>query len=420
MRSAEQARLLAAIGSVLGLGGPYEEAPLPDVSADLPGRTVLAGTTDESDGVIARVAWVEDVSVPRYGAGRADEIRLHVAGRTLGQQDMRLYHYNPYFGTRVLLIRFYGDTLVVVYHEKHNSYAVRVTPPSTEIYSVNVGKDPEIHGDLVAWAPYHEDLLHHVRLPGLAPMVPLPLPPQRGRSAALEIDDGPTGTFVRWADSLDASVPGVVPIESQDPRTCRLRLPTGVQGELATGSGAVRQVWQGLRKRLEGSNAPPDGPDVLIATAAAPFWCQDIGESRGPSSATSSWWFAAAYWSYLTADPGSGGAGRPDEAERWLVWLEQLATPTLGPYTGWDPTWDSIDGAVQLGTVHLRRRAGQIAAACRAGNLPTNLPTRANEKGEWKPARASIDDLPEGFLRAWDQIPGDFPYPHLNLSKHYN
>jgi hypothetical protein len=405
---------LAAIGSVLGSDGPCAEAAVPRVDPDPPGRSVLGGVVDERWGVVARVAWVEDHKEPADGRGSAHEIRLHVAGPGLGHQQVRLYHYNPYFGTDVLLMRFYGDALVVIYHEKHNTYVVRVTPPSIEIHLVNVDKDPQIHGDVVVWAPYHEDLLRHLRLPGLAPTVPLPLAPQRGFAATIDIEDRPDGMFVRWVDRGEATAPGAHPDEPNASQMCRLRLPTGAQGELPVDSGAVRQIWQGLRARLDDTSAPPDGPDVLIATAAAPFWCTHIGRFR--PSAISSWWFAAVYWSYLATDPGSGGAGRSQEAEQWLVWLEQLAIPAPGPYGGWDPTWGPIEGAVELGLVHLRRRAGQIAAACRAGDLPSDLSTRAN----WELTPSAVTDLPEGFLRAWHQIPNDFPYPRLNLSTHYN
>jgi hypothetical protein len=420
---AEHDALLAAIGSVLGMERAYEDVPIPHDPSDPPGRQVLDGAVDGGGdpGAGRRVAWVEDtVEGYRDGVWLGCEVALHVAGRGLDHRRIPLRHYNPWFGTDVRLVRFFGDTLVVVYEEKHKTLLLRVALSSAELRYVQLDTTDSAAGDVVTWAPWREDLVRHMRLPEAAHTVPLPVPPAGGLQVRLSVEHGPDGTYVLWADRERASEPGVFPQEWRELQVRRLRLPAVGQGLLPRGGDGDAHrnaVWRGLRDGLDGPDAPRDGADVLIATAGAPFW-HGADDADRPSG-TSCWWFAAVVSSYLAAPRGAGGAGRPEEADHWLAWLEVVAAGPPAPEDGWDPAWGPVEGAVLLGLSHIRRRAGQVAAACRAGDLPVGVGAWGRTKGEVPIAPPSVTALPEGFVRAWERIPDRFPYPVLNLAQHY-
>lgn len=389
--TADHARLLASIGSALGGAAPYEDAE---------GRAVIAGVVEDDGAGPLRTAWVEETLDRRDG--RYDhEISLNVAGGGLDRVSVGLYHYNPYFGTDVHLLRFFGDSVVVVYHEKHHEYVVSLTPASPRQRGGRIGDDFVINDDLLVHVGSHEDLLHHLILPGVAPEVPLPLPPVAGRvrKTGLAVEDGPDGTLVRCAELDLEGPPGAARWTEQ--RVDRLRLPTAAQRGLPSDPPTV---WARLRSLLDDSAAPADGADILIATAGLPFWraCDTLSTQRSGLT----WWFVAVYHQFLRADVDAGGAGRPDEAARWLAWLDRLAAADDGEPVGWDASWDAVEGAARLALAHMRTCATQLVRACRAVDIP-RYPVPSSWSKDDAQRHVPFDQLPEGFVRAWDQVPLD-------------
>ncbi|MFL6077364.1 MAG: hypothetical protein ACJ73S_28720 [Mycobacteriales bacterium] len=252
--------------------------------------------------------------------------------------------------------------------------------------------------------PRQDGLVHGLRLPDLTPRVPIPAPRPGGGAAYgwQVLAAGGAGT-IRWTERLADE--GVLP-EWRDGDTVELRLPGDEQDGFVDDP---RLVWEPLRVAI-GGGAPPDGPDILIGALAVPFWdptgpvspgdeADEIWEVRqGP------WWFPAAWQRYLRAPVAEGGAGREAEAAAWLAWLDRLDGEAAGEAagSGWDPDWSREEGAVRFALTHLRRQAGVLAAACRAGEVP--------ELGDWGTWRRppALAAAPAGFARAWRALPERF------------
>ncbi|GAA2434595.1 hypothetical protein GCM10010191_56350 [Actinomadura vinacea] len=347
--------LLAAIGTALGLDGPYTETPAPGSGGfslktmhESPagaGRAVLDGTTDG-----ARVAWVEEVSGEPQNGYIPVDLTINVAGPGLPHVQVDVATYNPYFGCNVHGMRLFDDSLVVVYTEKHKTIGARVDLPSGEQSLFTLGDRCALVDDLVCHIAYRGDRIELLSLPDMTTCVPLP-----------------STDFADW------------------------RLPDQEQ----RGRPDTRIVWSKLRHAFAEIGMGHEDADILIGTAAVPFlyaerpFARTYGHLYRPKEGTTPWWFPVAWHHHLTAE------GHPS---RWPEWLDALP----GEFTGWQEHWDIDEGAARLTLAYLGLHASEMAAACREGRLPS---------GDWRDWREGWDHpqpigaFPKGFRRAWNQLP---------------
>jgi hypothetical protein len=154
--SDEHTSLLRAIGEALGLPGPYLEiqgeledafslgtmfsAPISDH------REVLGGARDPNTG---HVAWVELRSAtPVDGyVPVAIDVRFAWGGGSRG--EVVPYTYNPYFGVRVELARWYGERFVLLYREKHKMLLSHFDPPYEAQDRIEIDDDFIVDDDRV-------------------------------------------------------------------------------------------------------------------------------------------------------------------------------------------------------------------------------------------------------------------------------
>lgn len=441
--------LLDAIGRVSGLDRPFREHPPPsrwwhaedDGTPEPPEGVavqVLGGVIDESGD---RVAWVEryvqrpdgddawvSVSLKLAGDGIAGLRRIE--GRTnqepKPQVSVGLVPDRP---DKVIEVGFLGffdsdpESLIVVYDWAGGGKRLcRLTLRAPGLYGVQahwVGLNGTAAVVLdgswdqaTLWYlresyPHDDELMYGLRLPDLAPLVPIPVP--RLATSARYVD--PTlvagrGGSVRWGERLTDDG-GALPGSSAwwDGRSVELRLPGPRQ------SGFVEDaslVWDRLRAVLD-VDAPPDGPDILIGALAAPFWDPTGPVSPGGRTdmwevSQGSWWFPAGWYHYLRTPVADGGVGRRSQAAAWLEWLDRLDSQADNGQdrTGWDPTWSREEGVTRFALIHLRRQAGALAAACRAGTVPV-----LGDFGTWRRPPV-LSTVPPGFARAWRELPDRF------------
>ncbi|MFC5745077.1 hypothetical protein [Actinomadura rugatobispora] len=351
--------LLAAIGAALGLDGPYTETPPPGsggislkTMSGLPagaGLEVLGGTVDAATG---RVAWVEEVTgEPVRGIVPVD-LTINVAGPGLPRVRVDVQTYNPYFGCHVHGMGFFGDALVVLYTEKHDTIAARVDLPSGEQSLAGVGGRCALIGDLVCHVPYGGDRVEILAVPDFTPCVPLPL-----------------------GEDLEARLPG--------------------PGRRGRPDGDA--VHAGLRRAFAEIGMGDEDADILIGTAAVPFLhisrttSKTYGHLAKPKPGAAPWWFPVAWHHHLTRE------GRPS---RWPEWLDALAAPMPA---GWQDHWDVDEGAVELTLAHISAQAAEMAAACHERHLPAEM-EKAWKEGWRHPL--PIEAFPAGFRRAWNRLPG--------------
>jgi hypothetical protein len=435
----DRAILLDAIGRMTGMGHPFRElTPEPPDGAAV---KVLGGVVDRSKD---RVAWVERYKFRHGGDDGWVIVLLNLAGEGVtwrlpqitswvnrGPGPRVSVHLVPDRADNVAGISFlrflksgdaWGESLVVVYGWAGRGQRLcRLTLDAPGLSGVQahwvdldghsaVVVDGERSRDLpTLWYlrncyPRDDELMYGLRLPDLTPVVPIPTPRMStGAQFVRSTLDTGSGGVVRWTERLTDDEMGR---EWRDGRSVDLRLPGRDQDGFVDDCSVV---WDRLRAALD-IGAPPDGPDILIGALAAPFWDltgptwpgRPYGETwevlQGP------WWFPVGWYHYLRAPVAEGGAGRPVQAARWLEWLDRLDGQADDGQnrTGWDPAWSREEGVVQFALTHLRRQAGALAAACRAGEVPV-----LGDFGTWRRPPV-LRTAPPGFARAWRELPERF------------
>lgn len=181
MTEQTHAELLRAIGAALGEPGPYVEISgerLPEINLGTMSsppitltREVLGGAFDAR----GRVAWIELRSDTPQGEYVPVEIDLRFAWAGELRSVTEVDTYNPYFGCRVSLTRWYGDDFVFVYREKHKMIVSRMAPPYEAPDNVVLSDELIEDRDILYYL--RDDVLHGLTLPGLRPVVPLKLEP---------------------------------------------------------------------------------------------------------------------------------------------------------------------------------------------------------------------------------------------------
>ncbi|SEG94550.1 hypothetical protein SAMN02982929_05939 [Saccharopolyspora kobensis] len=352
------------------------------------------------------MAWVETFTGQPVNGHAPISTAIHIAGRGLQHSCVPVETYNPHFGCHVELIRFFDDALITVYREKHLTVVSRLEIGTTEQTLLAVTGPTATVDDLLLSPDHEHSCIRVLRLPDLHPCLPLPVAPAEGPDR-VQLRSAPEGASAHWREG----------------RSWPLRLPTRDQ----RGFPDRRDLWERLRAELVGPDLPTDGPSIMIGAVTPfldhPFVSTVTGRASWqdpaapppdetsrlyhelpdvPERCDAPWWFPAGYYHYLRTDQEHGGAGRPDEASRWLDWLERLATehPDQRP-GGWEPQWELAEGATHLALTAIRLHAGLLAEVCRDGRLP-DLPWAETHVAEtpWR--------YPKGFRRAWSRLPRRF------------
>lgn len=271
--------------------------------------TVIAGVIDGE-----RIAWV----VQHWrdsGYEDIDGYSLHMR-RGADERVWEVDTYNPWFGCTVHLMRWYGDELAVVYSEKHHTIACVLGFTGAPRLRVLDYRWQAI-GDVLLYAGEARGLVERVRLPDLEICAPLPV-----EEARVDLSAGTCSLLA--------------PLPTQSPglwRQIALRLP------------AVDEVLI----------------EVLIGALAYRFW-----EARPPVST-----------SYEAAYAAASGRWNPP---CWLPfhWIRtrdaaqsRAAIAALDAVAARAPAaYDAADAPSELAARHIAARCAELAAACRADDLP--------------------------------------------------
>jgi hypothetical protein len=150
-------------------------------AADLLGRPVFfvdaEGYEREIIGAAANaagdVAFVEsrakDVGFNPHGDNQRHidvSIRVHLVEKSGGDRSVDIETYNPFFGCDVRFFEWIGGTVVLIYREKHSTYACRfgdVWPPrfmKIQDYWI-------IHGPFLGYLGYKEEMVRRLSFPEL-------------------------------------------------------------------------------------------------------------------------------------------------------------------------------------------------------------------------------------------------------------
>ncbi|HEX8702019.1 MAG TPA: hypothetical protein VF815_24530 [Myxococcaceae bacterium] len=363
--ASERQALLAAIGRALWRDTPYEEGDGP--FEDLPARrrrTVLGGAVEPRSG---RVAWVEQLVDDPQGEYVPVRFDIHVAGGGSSHTYVQAPTYNPYFGCTVTHVGWWGESLVVLYEEKHLALVARMNPPyDGTLDLVRLGEPYALEGDTVYFASRHSGLLEGVLLPSLASALPLPVPDTQrlmrlearppGRLALVpRVSDGSNEPGGTWSERLEAA------------RAAAPTFPLAPFGARAFVESPQR-LWPKLAALLAPTAPPVLGVDVLVGSVATRFWRDETPRGKTYEDVygfKDTLGFLAVYWyRHLVAER------RSKEAQAWLNWLERVASLAASEPWPWTQGLEADERVARTALAYLRARAATLAEVCRTGKLP--------------------------------------------------
>lgn len=386
--------LLAAIGRALGQDGPYQERDserqqeinpitgwIPPLGASL---RVLGGAIDAR----GRVAWIEEevhgaVPIRRArGLGEADveeaaedaaepadgdqddgdstelwvhsSIHLravepgheHALGRTCDGEPvigLGIPSYNVYFGCQIGFMAWFGDAIVTVYREKHETIVWSV-PLVGEARLATASDALVVRGDELYFQGDEPGLLVGLALPDLAPLIPVPTL-STPRDPELE----------RQGDTVVLRIPAWHANTQDDVEVERVTLPErGARLDPAEVMRLVPRVvdW------LMGLGPARRSAEVLAGAALSPFYAPRLRVRTTYHALEQPWasphWLPACWYLFLVRE------GRGAEAEAHLQLLDAVAA--LPQPEGSDPLWAAA-------ARHVIQRAAVLAEVCRAGRI---------------------------------------------------
>lgn len=394
----EHEALLEAIGRALGGDAPYAEVEGAPGNALhlgtmklLPVGTsleVLGGAVDAS----GRVAWVEQRTDAPEDGHVPVSIDVHFAwdGQPRGRVEVPTY--NPYFGCRVGFMHWYGDALVVIYREKHQTLALRLHPPAEALTLATLKDSWVFDEDTVYFVSERPGLLEGRLLPSLELALPLPVPRRASVFVQFWRDAPGTVGLAPWPSMKHDDTRDTYQLRLGRARESGRRLPLPPRESRAF-TPRPERLWARMQALLAPTGPPPFGVDVMVGAVARPFWRDELPLATSYSSRRgrgASPEYLPVYWyRHLHAD------GREAEAEAWRRWLQRLAALHGVDATPWIRGHDAEETVARTALVYLKARAQVLAEACRSGRLPegehcylfsTPERTRGLEQDEAQPA----------------------------------
>ncbi|HEY1787118.1 MAG TPA: hypothetical protein VGJ73_03140 [Verrucomicrobiae bacterium] len=126
----------------------------------------------------SRLAYVEsrskDIGPHPHGAGRKIDIsiRIHLVDADGANRSADIESYNPFFGCDVRFFEWVGDVAVLIYREKHWTFACRlgdIWPPKF----IKIEDHWVIHEGQLAYVRYNEECARRLSFPELEELEPL-------------------------------------------------------------------------------------------------------------------------------------------------------------------------------------------------------------------------------------------------------
>lgn len=288
-------------------------------------------TATSPQGRVARIAAADDIA-----SIRVEQQGTLVYEGSLALTDTLDYGYE---GCHAGFVQWFGETLIVITHERGRHY-VRAFEPEDFLPSVPLVLSSRyvVAATLLCWIDTEmPGLVRVTELPRLQPLVPLPKRGSETRAYVLRAGD----EEIRLA-------------ETASPET--LRLPAAHQRVTIPSASATR-IEAALHELLPAHALSA----LVIAAAAHPFWMPPTLPYQPPPT-----WLPVYWYQYLLQNV-------PAHAGDFLDLLHAVAAP-LAPSdaeVGWHRDWTAAHGAVMLAARHVQRMAALYSEVCRTGRLPS-------------------------------------------------
>lgn len=122
-------------------------------------------------GLTRAAAYVESRS-RWHGQVQDISYHLHVRGSTGREAAWEVESYNPYFGCDVGFLEWYGDSVLLIYREKHKTYVCRFGLDSPAEFRA-IEDDWVLDGPQLGYWGYKETTVRRVAIPSLDDLPPL-------------------------------------------------------------------------------------------------------------------------------------------------------------------------------------------------------------------------------------------------------
>ncbi|WP_088253317.1 hypothetical protein [Fimbriiglobus ruber] len=136
----------------------------------------IIGAATNASGDIAYVeSRTKDVGFNQYGANQRHidvSIRIHLAGKSGPHRSAEIESYNPFFGCDIRFFEWKDRTVVLIYREKHDTYACRfgdIWPPRF----VEIEDDWVLNGNILGYVGYKEKVVRRLSFPELDVLDPI-------------------------------------------------------------------------------------------------------------------------------------------------------------------------------------------------------------------------------------------------------
>jgi len=100
------------------------------------------------------------------------EFRVHLRDAHGADDSWCLETYNPFFGCEVRFLQWFGESAVLIYREKHHTYACRIRP-RTQPHFVQLADDWVVRGNTLAFWEWNDTRVSRMSLPDLRPLQPM-------------------------------------------------------------------------------------------------------------------------------------------------------------------------------------------------------------------------------------------------------
>ena len=314
---------------------------------------VVGGAATEDQ---RRLAWVECRS---KDVGQYWDVEFRLKATVDGEPtiDWAVETYNPYFGCHVGYLAWWGEQVVMVYREKHDTIVCSVSLDG-DVRLLPIDDRWTLAGDVVFSEGDEPDLIETCAIPNVERLLPLP---------------------TSWIRQLDSD-----------------KLPNAKQLQVPTDREAF---WEGLRTRLFGDEPSLPAADLILGSLAYRFvddWPPVTSTyRRGNNRRWNSPRWLPYYWSEMLPD---------DDRPVFLELLRELAEQEV---TQFRPDWPPDQCAIEAAAKYIVDRVPDLIEACRARELPGNCYFWVN----WSQSgfAETLDLFPWGFREAYSQL---VPHKH--------
>lgn len=137
---------------------------------------IIGGATSSSGDIAYVESRAKDVGFNRYGANQRKidiSIRVHLVPKSGEQRSAEIESYNPFFGCDVRFFEWIDHTAVLIYREKHWTFACRfgeIWPPRF----VKIEDKWVINDNILGFIGYKEEVVRRLSFPQLDVLEAIP------------------------------------------------------------------------------------------------------------------------------------------------------------------------------------------------------------------------------------------------------